>query len=182
MRCYPSSGPIEADDQPESLWVRSSLVLGEIMASIEKALQIAAGAHEGQKDKDGQPYILHPLRVMNAVESEPAKVVAVLHDVIEDTWVTAEDLRREGFDKAVLAAVECLTHRKGEPYADYVVRSPSPLHPSQVGPSSPGYTDDGLLEPGVPCRPVATRRAALARPPSIGAELDTHALIGNWVG
>ena len=95
---------------------------------------------------------------MNAVEGEPAKVVAVLHDVIEDTSVTAEDLRREGFDEAVLAAVECLTHRKGEPYADYVVRSPSPLHPSQVGPSSPGYTDDGLLEPGVPCRPVATRR------------------------
>ena len=53
------------------------------MASIEKALQIAARAHEGQKDKDGQPYILHPLRVMNAVEDEPAKVVAVLHDVIE---------------------------------------------------------------------------------------------------
>ena len=66
MRCYPSSLPIEADDQPESLWVRSSLVPGEIMASIEKALQIAARAHEGQKDKDGQPYILHPLRVMNA--------------------------------------------------------------------------------------------------------------------
>ena len=122
MRCYPSSGPIEADEQPESLWVRSSLVPGEIMASIEKALQIAARAHEGQKDKDGQPYILHPLRVMNAVEDEPAKVVAVLHDVIEDTSVTAEDLRREGFDEAVLAAVECLTHRKGEPYADYVVR------------------------------------------------------------
>ena len=92
------------------------------MASIEKALQIAAGAHEGQKDKDGQPYILHPLRVMNAVEDEPAKVVAVLHDVIEDTSVTAEELRREGFDEAVLAAVECLTYRKGEPYADYVVR------------------------------------------------------------
>ena len=59
---------------------------------------------------------------MNAVEDEPAKIVAVLHDVIEDTPVTAEELRREGFDEAVLAAVECLTHRKGEPYADYVVR------------------------------------------------------------
>jgi (p)ppGpp synthase/HD superfamily hydrolase len=51
-----------------------------IMASIEKALQIAAQAHEGQKDKDGQPYILHPLRVMNAVESEAEKVVAILHE------------------------------------------------------------------------------------------------------
>ena len=92
------------------------------MATIEKALQIAARAHEGQKDKDGLPYILHPLRVMNAVEDEPAQIVAVLHDVIEDTSVTAEDLRREGFDEAVLAAVECVTHRKDESYADYVVR------------------------------------------------------------
>ena len=58
---------------------------------------------------------------MNAVEDEPSKIVAVLHDVIEDTPVTAEELRREGFDEAVLAAVECLTHRKSEPYADYVV-------------------------------------------------------------
>ena len=92
------------------------------MASIEKALQIAARAHEGQKDKEGHPYILHPLRVMNAVEDEPSKIVAVFHDVIEDTPVTAEELRREGFDEAVIAAVECLTHRKGESYADYVVR------------------------------------------------------------
>ncbi len=95
------------------------------MASIEKALQIAARAHEGQKDKDGQPYILHPLRVMNAVEGEAEKVVAILHDVIEDTSVTAEDLRREGFDETVLAALDCVTHRKGEPYADYVVRCKS---------------------------------------------------------
>ena len=56
------------------------------------------------------------------MEGESAKVVAVLHDVIEDTSVTAEDLRREGFDEDVLAALECLTHRKGEPYADYVVQ------------------------------------------------------------
>ena len=92
------------------------------MPSIEKALQIAARAHEAQKDKEGHPHILHPLRVMNAVEDEPAKIVAVLHDVIEDTSVTVEDLRREDFDRAVLAALECLTHRKSETYADYVVR------------------------------------------------------------
>jgi hypothetical protein len=93
-----------------------------IMASIEKALQIAAGAHEGQKDKDGQPYILHPLRVMKGVEGEAEKVVAILHDVIEDTSVTTEDLRRDGFDEIVLAALDCVTHREGEHYADYVVR------------------------------------------------------------
>ncbi len=66
------------------------------MASIEKALQIAAQAHEGQKDKDGQPYILHPLRVMNAVEDKTAKIVAVLHDVIEDTSVTFVESKASG--------------------------------------------------------------------------------------
>ncbi len=62
------------------------------MATIEKALTIAAEAHAGQRDKDGQPYILHPLRVMGSVEGDAAKMVAILHDVIEDTAVTREDL------------------------------------------------------------------------------------------
>ena len=92
------------------------------MATIEKAIQIAARAHEGQKDKDGQPYILHPLRAMMSVEGEEAQIVAVLHDVIEDTSVTADDLRQAGFSEQVVAAVLCVTHRKDEPYADYVVR------------------------------------------------------------
>ena len=92
------------------------------MATIEKALRIAAEAHEGQKDKSGLPYILHPLRVMMSVDGEEARIVGVLHDVIEDTRVTADDLRREGFGEAVVAAVLCVTHRKDEPYADYVVR------------------------------------------------------------
>ncbi len=92
------------------------------MATIERALQIAAKAHEGQRDKEGLPYILHPLRVMMSVEGEEAQIVAVLHDVVEDTSVTPDDLRQAGFSEAVLAAVECVTHRKNEPYADYVVR------------------------------------------------------------
>jgi (p)ppGpp synthase/HD superfamily hydrolase len=92
------------------------------MATIEKALQIAARAHEGQVDKHGQPYILHPLRVMGAAEGDDARIVAILHDVIEDTSVTAEDLRREGFGPVVLEAVDRQTHRKDEPYAKYVIR------------------------------------------------------------
>ncbi len=92
------------------------------VATIEKALQIAAKAHEGQKDKEGLPYILHPLRVMMGVEGEEARIVAVLHDVIEDTPVTADDLRQAGFGEGVVAAVLCVTHRKDESYADYVVR------------------------------------------------------------
>ena len=59
---------------------------------------------------------------MSAVENEEARIVAILHDVIEDTSVTADDLRREGFGEAVLAALDRLTHRQGEPYAEYVIR------------------------------------------------------------
>ena len=92
------------------------------MATIEKALQIAARAHEGQVDKHGQPYILHPLRVMSAVEGDDARIVAILHDVIEDTSVTADDLRREGFGEEILEALDRLTHRQDEPYAEYVIR------------------------------------------------------------
>lgn len=91
------------------------------MATIEKALQIAAAAHEGQKDKEGLPYILHPLRVLSRVEGEEAQIVAVLHDVVEDTKVTLDDLRRAGFKEKVLEAVRCVTHLKDQPYADYVV-------------------------------------------------------------
>ena len=91
------------------------------MGTIEKAIQIAARAHEGQVDKEGLPYILHPLRVMGGVEGLEAKIVAVLHDVVEDTTVTVDDLRREGFGEAVLAALLLVTHRKDQSYADYVV-------------------------------------------------------------
>jgi (p)ppGpp synthase/HD superfamily hydrolase len=92
------------------------------VATIEKALQIAARAHDGQKEKEGLPYILHPLRVMMSVEGEEAQIVGVLHDVIEDTSVTADDLRQEGFSDKIVAAVLCVTHPKDEAYADYVVR------------------------------------------------------------
>jgi hypothetical protein len=91
------------------------------MATIEKALRIAAEAHEGQTDKDDQPDIIHPLRVMASVEGEETKVVAVLHGVVEDSDTTEDDLRREGFGEPVLAAPACLTHREGESYAEYVV-------------------------------------------------------------
>jgi hypothetical protein len=59
---------------------------------------------------------------MMRVQGEEAQIVAVLHDVIEDTPVTADDLRRAGFSEVVLAAVLCVTHRKGEPYTNYVIR------------------------------------------------------------
>jgi guanosine-3',5'-bis(diphosphate) 3'-pyrophosphohydrolase len=92
------------------------------VATIERALQIAAKAHEGQKDKSGKPYIFHPLRAMMSVEGEEAQIVAILHDVIEDTSVTVDDLRQAGFSEKTIEGVLCVTHRKDETYADYVVR------------------------------------------------------------
>lgn len=91
------------------------------MATLEKAVAIAAQAHAGQSDKEGLPYILHPLRVMLRVEEGDARIVAVLHDTIEDTTLTEDDLRREGFSERILAALRLVTHDKSEPYADYVV-------------------------------------------------------------
>ena len=91
------------------------------MATIETALQIAAKAHAGQRDKEGVPYILHPLRVMHRVQGEAAQIVAVLHDVVEDTPVTLDDLRAAGFAADILAAVERVTHRREVPYEEYVI-------------------------------------------------------------
>jgi GTP diphosphokinase / guanosine-3',5'-bis(diphosphate) 3'-diphosphatase len=84
------------------------------MSTIEKAIQLAARAHAGQVDKANQPYILHPLRVMLRVESTEERIAAVLHDIVEDTNVSLEDLRSEGFSEAVVGAVEALTKRPGE--------------------------------------------------------------------
>ena len=97
------------------------------MATIEKALQIAARAHEGQVDKEGLPYILHPLRVMDGVQELEAKMVAVLHDVVEDTAVTFDDLEREGFSGVVLDALRCVTHAEGAPGSISLRTPPRPI-------------------------------------------------------
>ena len=92
------------------------------MATLERAVQIAAMAHAGQRDKSGAPYLLHPLRMMLRVETEEAMIAAVLHDVVEDSDWTIEKLRAEGFSEAVLHAVDCLTHREAESYEEFVQR------------------------------------------------------------
>jgi (p)ppGpp synthase/HD superfamily hydrolase len=92
------------------------------MATLEKAIEMAARAHAGQKDKENLPYILHPLRVMMRVEGEEAQIVAVLHDTVEDTGLTEDDLRQAGFSESVVAGVLACTHRPGESYTDYVIR------------------------------------------------------------
>ena len=95
--------------------------------TLERAIAIAAEAHAGQKDHARAPYILHPIRLMIQMDSEEAMMVAVLHDVVEDSVWTLDDLRKEGFSIEVLNAVDCLTHRdeEGEDYWDYIQRAKS---------------------------------------------------------
>jgi hypothetical protein len=93
----------------------------DLNALLDKAIQIATAAHAGQIDKSGLPYITHPLRIMADAQGMEVKIVAVLHDVLEDTATTADDLRRAGFSEALLASLALVTHRPEESYADYVV-------------------------------------------------------------
>ena len=87
-----------------------------------KAIELAKKHHKGQTDKAGKPYIEHPLRVMNQMKSEKEKIVAVLHDIVEDTDISLNDLRNEGFSEEVVSAVECLTKQDGENYDSYIER------------------------------------------------------------
>ena len=92
------------------------------MSTLEKAIAIAADAHAGQLEKNGKPYILHPLRVMMSVvgAGTDTQIVAVLHDVVEDTRTTLQDLREAGFSTQVLEAVATLTHDKSADYLTYI--------------------------------------------------------------
>lgn len=89
----------------------------------DKALLIAKRAHAGQKDKAGQDYITHPIRVAERCDDPRAKIVALLHDTIEDSDVTADYLRKEGFREEIVEAVLAVTRREGEDYDDYVRRA-----------------------------------------------------------
>jgi len=87
-----------------------------------KAIKIATIAHDGQVDKAGFPYILHPLRVMMGVKTLRRKILGVLHDVIEDTYVTEEMLLAEGFPQGIVEDVALLSRPEGMPYEDYLLQ------------------------------------------------------------
>jgi (p)ppGpp synthase/HD superfamily hydrolase len=92
--------------------------------SLAHAIDIAKEAHRDQLDKAGEPYILHPMRVMKNVGSEDEKIVAILHDVVEKnpTW-TLSRLADEGFSEKVIDGVDAMTRRTGESYEDFVRRA-----------------------------------------------------------
>ena len=87
-----------------------------------RAIALASAAHLGQFDRAGEPYILHPLRVMSRAATADERMVAVLHDVVEDTPWTLAQLANEGFPPHVITALDALTRRKGESYEDFIER------------------------------------------------------------
>ena len=93
------------------------------MSTLQRAIEIATEAHQGQFDKAGNEYIGHPLRVMEMGASEEEKIVGVLHDVVEDTDWTFRMLEAEGFSQEVIAALKCVTKiSENENYDDFIER------------------------------------------------------------
>ena len=92
--------------------------------TVEDAVVLAAQAHRGQiyPSLSSEPFILHPLRVMLRMASDDERIAAILHDVIEDTACTLNDLRRAGYTEHIISALDCLTRRDGETYEAYIER------------------------------------------------------------
>ena len=86
----------------------------------KKALKLCFEAHRDQLDKSGMPYVFHPFHLAEQMDSEDTVILALLHDVVEDTPTTLQDLRRMGFSERVLEALALLTHDDAVPYMDYV--------------------------------------------------------------
>lgn len=91
-------------------------------ALTKKALKLCFEAHKEQTDKSGIPYVFHPFHLAEQMETEETVIVALLHDVVEDTAYTLQDLAEMGFPETVIAALRLLTHDDAEPYMEYVAR------------------------------------------------------------
>jgi (p)ppGpp synthase/HD superfamily hydrolase len=88
----------------------------------DDAKEIANKAHHGQIDKGGSPYIEHPLAVANSVVDLEQKIVALLHDVLEDSHLSANDLLQHGFTKRIVRSIQTLTKQDDESYESYLAR------------------------------------------------------------
>lgn len=117
----PNIGALGYDDRTMNHRDQSATDTGK-NTLLELALTRALEAHWGQVDKAGQPYILHPLWVMAQVSSLEEKLVAILHDAMEDSALTAEQLREDGFPSPVIDALCLLTKPREEDYLQYVQR------------------------------------------------------------
>jgi len=93
------------------------------MSTIEKAIQIAINAHKGQKDKSGAPYILHLIRVMEKGKNETEKICGILHDLVEDTNWSFEELKKEGFSEEIIEVLKLITKESdNEDYGHFIQR------------------------------------------------------------
>ena len=88
----------------------------------KKAMKLCFDAHKDQVDKSGMPYVFHPFHVAEQMKDEPTTIVALLHDVVEDTDYTLEDIAAEGFGQEIVEAVSLMTHEDDVPYLDYVTK------------------------------------------------------------
>lgn len=86
----------------------------------KKAIKLCFEAHKGQLDKSGLPYVLHPVHIAEQMTDEYSTVVALLHDVVEDTQYTVDDLVNMGYPEQVIEAIKLLTHDKNVPYMEYI--------------------------------------------------------------
>ncbi len=91
-------------------------------ALTKKALVLCFKAHKEQLDKSGIPYVFHPFHLAEQMDDELSTIVALLHDVVEDTGYTFKDLREMGFPEEALEAIRLMTHEEGVPYLEYVKR------------------------------------------------------------
>ena len=88
----------------------------------KKAMKLCFAAHKEQVDKSGLPYVFHPFHLAEQMEDEDTTIVALLHDVVEDTPVCFADLEQMGFQRQVIEAIRLMTHSEQVPYMEYVAR------------------------------------------------------------
>jgi len=133
-------------------------------------------AHRGQVDKNGKPYILHALRVMLRQEDETAQIVGVLHDVVEDTSVTLDDLRAAGFSRQVCEAVDCLTRRPDESYEAMISRVlANPLAKRSSSPTSKTTWTRDAASPAMASAAPAQVSGSAPAPAGVGGAGDSPA-------
>ncbi len=114
----------EAGKRGKRIIAMRSAVAKRGIGTLKHAIEIASAAHRGQVDKANEPYIIHPMRVMNQMQSRDEKITGILHDVVEKNpeWSLTR-LASEGFDSNVIEAVDAMTRRRDESYEDFVLRA-----------------------------------------------------------
>lgn len=125
----------------------------------KRALKLCFETHRDQRDKNGMPYVFHPFHLAEQMTDEATTAIALLHDVVEDSPATLDDLRIMGFDEAVVEAVGLLTHDPTEAYMDYVARIRSnPLAMAVKRADLMHNMDTSRLDPGEAELPAVQRR------------------------